>query len=142
VSRCANCGYKFGLKQPIWWWNLTFCSFACKTLYKTRWRHDLRKRPISTLGRLSPSQLRWAFMRSALLISTVCFIFLNGTVLLDQWITGASLQFMLGTTALIAGMCAGLFAAVAAAGLAISRRSPHARTRRTNVPARHGMPGR
>jgi hypothetical protein len=67
---------------------------------------------------------------------------LNGTVLLAQWITGAaSLQFMLGTAALITGTCAGLFAALAALGLAISTRYPNRRSR-TKATTGEGVPGR
>jgi len=51
----------------------------------------------------------------------VAFFLLASTVLLDQWIIGrASAGFILGTAILIAGLCTGLFAIIAAIGLAIS----------------------
>ena len=46
---------------------------------------------------------------------------MGATVLLDQWIIGhASAGFILGTAILIAGGCVGIFAIIAAIGLAVS----------------------
>jgi hypothetical protein len=46
---------------------------------------------------------------------------LGCTVLIDQWIAGrVSATFMLGTALVLAGLCTGLFAVVAAMGLALS----------------------
>jgi len=60
-------------------------------------------------------------MRAGLLVSATCFLALNGTVLLGQWISGdTSLQFMLGTAAIIAGSSAGLFSVIATLGLTVS----------------------
>jgi len=60
-------------------------------------------------------------MRAGLLIAVLTFLFFGSDVLLDQWITGyASATYILGTAALIAGICMGLFAVIAALGLAIA----------------------
>jgi hypothetical protein len=62
-----------------------------------------------------------AFMRLSLLTSLVAFLLLGVATLCDQWIAGyASLRFMLGTALIAAGVCIGLFAIIAAVGLAIS----------------------
>jgi hypothetical protein len=62
-----------------------------------------------------------AFMRFSLLTSVVVFFVLGVSTFCDQWIAGhASLQFMLGTAFIAAGFCIGLFAIIAAVGLAIS----------------------
>ena len=62
-----------------------------------------------------------AFMRVGLIISVVAFLIIASDVLLDQWIIGyASAQFILGTAALIAGICLGLFAIIAGLGLAVA----------------------
>jgi hypothetical protein len=69
---------------------------------------------------LPTDRTRRAFMRLAILISVAAFLILASDVLLDQWISGyASAEFILGTAALIAGICIGLFAIVAALGLVI-----------------------
>jgi hypothetical protein len=121
VSHCVNCGHALGLRRPIWWWNAKFCSHACKTVYKARWRRDLGRRPLSALRRISGSRVRQEFMRLGIAISAVAFFALAGTVLVDQWISGkTSARFMLGTAALIVGSCIGLFAIVGTLGLAIS----------------------
>jgi hypothetical protein len=78
-------------------------------------------------------------MRSALLLSAASFALLNGTVLLDEWISGdTTLQSMLGTAALIAGLCVGLFAIVAAFGLVIPAKSEHDRADRPGNSVHHG----
>jgi hypothetical protein len=60
-------------------------------------------------------------MRLGFLTSLTVFFVLGCTVLIDQWIAGqVSATFMLGTALLLAGLCTGLFAAVAAIGLALS----------------------
>ena len=60
-------------------------------------------------------------MRVSLLTSVVAFFVLGVSTFCDQWIAGyASLQFMLGTAFITAGICIGLFAIIAAVGLAIS----------------------
>ena len=61
------------------------------------------------------------FMRLGLFVAVLSFVVLGTDVLLDQWIIGyASAQFILGTAALIAGVCLGLFAVIAGFGLAVS----------------------
>jgi hypothetical protein len=56
-----------------------------------------------------------------LVIAVLAFLVVGGDVLLDQWITGyASAVFIVGTAALIAGICIGLFAIIGALGLAIA----------------------
>ena len=68
-------------------------------------------------------QARRALMRFSLLASVLVFFFVGGTVLLDQWIIGhASAAFIFGTAVLIAGFCVGLFAIIAAIGLAFPQR--------------------
>ena len=71
---------------------------------------------------LPPARLaRRIFIRLSALIAILAFFVLGSTVLLDQWIIGrASAGFILGTAVLIAGMCTGLFAVIAAIGLMIS----------------------
>jgi len=60
-------------------------------------------------------------MRLGFLTSLTAFFVLCCTVLIDQWIAGqVSAIFMLGTALLLAGLCTGLFAAVAGTGLALS----------------------
>jgi hypothetical protein len=49
-------------------------------------------------------------MRLGLVIAVLAFLVVGGDVLLDQLITGyASAEFILGTAALIAGVCIRLF---------------------------------
>jgi hypothetical protein len=71
---------------------------------------------------LSPAdRARRASMRLGLVIAVLAFLVVGGDVLLDQWITGyASAVFILGTAALIAGICIGLFAIIGALGLALA----------------------
>jgi hypothetical protein len=79
------------------------------------------RRPIHGLGALQAIRLLRQFMRVGFLISLTAFFVLGCTVLIDQWIAGqVSVTFMLGTALLLAGLCTGLFAAVAAMGLALS----------------------
>jgi hypothetical protein len=60
-------------------------------------------------------------MRLGLVTAVLAFLVVGSDVLLDQWITGyASVEFILGTAALIAGICIGLFAIIGALGLAIA----------------------
>jgi hypothetical protein len=60
-------------------------------------------------------------MRLGFLASLTAFFVLGCTVLVDQWIAGqVTAIFMLGTALLLAGLCTGLFATVAAMGLALS----------------------
>jgi hypothetical protein len=62
-----------------------------------------------------------AFMRLGLIVAVFAFVVVGTDVLLDQWIIGyASTQFILGTAALIAGVCLGLFAIIAGLGLAVA----------------------
>src|SRR5262245_58887715 len=69
----------------------------------------------------SPDRVSHAFIRFGVLIAAVAFLVVGSDVLLDQWITGsARTEFILGTALLIAGMCVGLFAFIAAIGLAVS----------------------
>ena len=66
-------------------------------------------------------QARRIFLRLSALVALLAFFLLGSTVLLDQWIIGrASAAFILGTALLIAGLCTGLFAVIAAIGLMIS----------------------
>ncbi|MFL5091338.1 MAG: hypothetical protein ACJ8D7_13315 [Xanthobacteraceae bacterium] len=61
------------------------------------------------------------FMRLGLIVAVAAFLIVGSDVLLDQWIIGyASAQFILGTAALIAGICLGLFAIIAGLGLAVA----------------------
>jgi hypothetical protein len=61
------------------------------------------------------------FMRLGLLIAVIAFVVVASDVLLAQWIRGnASPEFILGTAALIGGVCIGLFAVIAAIGLAVA----------------------
>jgi hypothetical protein len=67
-----------------------------------------------------------AFMRLGLIVAVIAFVVVGSDILLDQWIIGyASTQFILGTAALIAGICIGLFAIIAAVGLAIAAAFRH-----------------
>jgi hypothetical protein len=69
----------------------------------------------------SPDRVSHAFIRFGVLIAAVAFLVVGSDVLLDQWITGnVRPEFILGTAALIAGICVGLFAVIAAIGLAVS----------------------
>jgi hypothetical protein len=68
-----------------------------------------------------------------LFAAVLAFFVVSSDVLLDQWITGyASAQFILGTAALIAGICIGLFAIIGALGLAIAARRDKAAMQRTS----------
>jgi len=65
-------------------------------------------------------------MRIGLIVATAAFLVVGSDILLDQWIIGyASAQFILGTAALIAGICVGLFAVIAGIGLAIAAALRH-----------------
>ena len=65
-------------------------------------------------------------MRLGFLVAVLAFLVLGSDVLLDQWIIGyASAQFILGTAALIAGVCIGLFAIIAGLGLAVAAALRH-----------------
>jgi hypothetical protein len=72
----------------------------------------------------APSQehrVRSRFMGFSLWTSILTFFALEGYVLLDQWEIGhASAVFMFSTACVIAGVCIGLFAIIAAIGLAVS----------------------
>jgi hypothetical protein len=74
------------------------------------------------MSALSPAERTGrAFMRVAVVVAVVTFVVMASDVLLDQWIIGyASAQFILGTAALIAGVCLGLFAIIAGFGLAVA----------------------
>lgn len=73
------------------------------------------------LNVLSPDRVFRAFMRLGVLIAVVTFVVVGSDVLLAQWIGGsASAEFIFGTAALIAGICIGLFAIIAAIGLAVA----------------------
>jgi len=62
-----------------------------------------------------------AFMRFGLYIAVFMFVAVGSDVLLSQWITGyASATYIFGTAALLAGICVGLFALIAALGLAVA----------------------
>jgi len=66
-------------------------------------------------------RVRRAFIRAGLLISFVIFFAGGYYVLFGQWIAGhASGGFMLGTALVLVGICIGIFAVVAAIGLALS----------------------
>ena len=67
----------------------------------------------------SADRARRASMRLGLVIAVLAFLVVGSDVLLDQWIT-ASVEFILGTAALTAGICIGLFAIIGALGLAIA----------------------
>jgi hypothetical protein len=67
-----------------------------------------------------------AFMRLGLSVAVIAFVIVGSDILLDQWIIGyASAQFILGTAALIAGICIGLFVVIAGLGLAIAAALRH-----------------
>jgi hypothetical protein len=71
-----------------------------------------------------------AFMRIGLIVATAAFLVVGSDILLDQWIIGyASAQFILGTAALIAGICLGLFAVIAGIGVAIAAALRHRQAR-------------
>jgi hypothetical protein len=60
-------------------------------------------------------------MRLGFVTALTAFFLLACSVLIDQWIAGqVSMIFLLGTALLLAGLCTGLFAAVAGIGLALS----------------------
>ena len=121
MSHCANCGYNLGLKRPIWWWHLTFCCPACRTLYKTKWWRTLKRRPVHALRNLPENTARQRSMRLGSLLSLATFVVLGGAIVIDQWIAGrVSASSMISTAFLLAGLCTGLFGAIAAVGLAIS----------------------
>jgi hypothetical protein len=66
---------------------------------------------------------RRALLRFGALASAFAFVVVGGTVLIDQWIFGhAGAAFIIGTAVLIAGGCLGLFAIIAAIGLAFPPR--------------------
>jgi hypothetical protein len=77
---------------------------------------------LKPMNALSPrGRAQGALLRLSLLISVLAFFVLGGSVLLDQWIMGlAGAGFIFGTWMVIAGLCLGLFAIVAAIGLGIS----------------------
>jgi hypothetical protein len=75
--------------------------------------------PINAISRAC--RVRGTFMRFGVLTSVLVFFVVGGEVLLDQLAIGsASAVFMVGTELVIAGACIGLFAIIAALGLAIS----------------------
>jgi hypothetical protein len=78
-------------------------------------------RPVHGLRALPAIRLLRQSVRLGFLTSLTAFCVLGCTILIDQWIAGqVSATFILGTALLPAGLCTGLFAAVAAIGLAIS----------------------
>ena len=101
----------------------------------------------------SPDRVSHAFIRYGVIIALVAFLVVGSDVLLDQWITGnARTEFILGTAALIAGICLGLFAVVAAIGLVVAtvmalvqRRSPDDQSDSAGAASAtsgmHGLPG-
>jgi hypothetical protein len=73
------------------------------------------------LGAIAAIGLLRQSMRLGFVTALTAFFVLACTVLIDQWIAGqVSMLFMLGTALLLAGLCTGLFAAVAGIGLALS----------------------
>jgi hypothetical protein len=67
-------------------------------------------------------RVRHRFMWLGLTSSILAFVVVGGDVLLEQWIGGhTSVGYIFGTACVIGGACIGLFAVIAAAGLAISR---------------------
>src|ERR1700722_793733 len=74
------------------------------------------------MSALSPEhRVRSRFMRFGMWTSAFAFFVIEGYVLHDQWEIGhASAMFMFGTALVVAGVCIGLFAIIAAIGLAIS----------------------
>jgi hypothetical protein len=69
-------------------------------------------------------------MRVGLIVAIVAFMVVGSDILLDQWIIGyASTQFILGTAAMIAGVCVGLFAVIAGIGLAVAMALRHRQPR-------------
>jgi hypothetical protein len=95
-------------------------------------------RPVSVL---SPADRTCrAFMRVGLLIAVIAFLVVGGDTLLVQWIFGsASVEFILGTAALIAGICLGLFAVIGAIGLAVAAALRKAETHRSSREVEHGV---
>jgi hypothetical protein len=93
----------------------------------------------------SPDRVSHAFIRFGFLIAVITFLVVGSDILLSQWITGsAKTEFILGTAALIAGMCFGLFAVIAGFGLAIAsllallqRRSPQDQSERGQLSSTH-----
>jgi hypothetical protein len=79
------------------------------------------KKLLHELGDLPAPGLLRQSTRLGFLTSLTAFFVLACTVLIDQWIAGrVTAMFMLGTALLLAGLCTGLFAAVAGMGLALS----------------------
>ena len=79
-----------------------------------------RKHPMSVP---SPElrRVRSRFMSFGIWTSAFAFFIIEGYFLHDQWEIGhASAMFMLGTALVVAGVCIGLFAIIAAVGLVIS----------------------
>jgi hypothetical protein len=74
------------------------------------------------MSALSPADRAFrAFTRLGALVALVLFLMVGSDVLLGQWITGyASAIYIFGTAALLAGICVGLFALIAAIGLAVA----------------------
>ena len=70
----------------------------------------------------SPAQrVRNGSLQLGLWASAIAFLFVEGYALHDQLAIGqASVRFMVGTAFLSAGLCIGLFALIAAVGLAAS----------------------
>jgi len=104
-------------------------------------RECVRAYRVQSMKNVSPAQrTRRAFLQLSILVSVVAFFTMGTTVLLDQWIIGhASARFILGTALLIAGGCVGLFAIIAAIGLAVSimlRDEPAGRRPPRDVPPR------
>lgn len=67
-------------------------------------------------------RVRHRFMWLGMTISILAFVVVGSDVLLEQWIGGhTSAGYIFGTACVIGGACIGLFALIAAAGLAISR---------------------
>jgi hypothetical protein len=77
----------------------------------------------ASLYQLSAARrVRHRFMWLGLTISILAFVVVGGDVLLEQWIGGhTSAGYIFGTACVIGGACIGLFALIAAAGLAISQ---------------------
>jgi hypothetical protein len=95
-------------------------------------------RPVSVL---SPADRACrAFMRVGLLIAVTAFVVVGGDVLLAQWIIGShSVEFVLGTAALIAGICLGLFAVIAAIGLVVAAVLRKAEMHRSSPEMQQGL---
>jgi hypothetical protein len=81
------------------------------------WSRNASLSPLSAARRV-----RHNFMWLGLAVSVLAFVVVGGDVLLEQWVGGhTSAGYIFGTACVIAGACIGLFAIIAAAGLAISR---------------------